>query len=447
MAEFRMPSLGADMESGVLLEWLVRPGDTVNKGDIVAVVDTQKAAIEVECFTAGVVERLLVEPGTRVAVGTPLATIAAAPAAEAPTAAPTEAVPTVPTVPAMPAPPMAAPPEVVGLSTPAVGGAPTPPAPSPVTSPLVRHLAERRHIDLATVPGTGIGGRITHADVERRAAGAAAGARIKASPLARRLAAELGVALESVAGTGPDGAIGADDVRRAAAPVPGPAAADRTEAMRAAIAALMARSKREIPHYYLSETIDLGPAMQWLRELNRALPVPQRLVGSVLLLKATARAAATVPGLNGFYTDASFEPARSVHLGVAVSLRGGGLIAPAIHDADRMALPDLMAALRDLVARARTGRLRRAEMSDPTITVSNLGDQGVESILGVIYPPQVALVGFGKIVDRPWAVDGLLGIRPTVVASLSADHRVTDGATGARFLSTIAQLLSKPGEL
>jgi pyruvate dehydrogenase E2 component (dihydrolipoamide acetyltransferase) len=418
MAEFRMPSLGADMDAGTLLEWLVHPGDTVHKGDAVAVVDTSKAAIEVECFTSGVVEQLLVEPGTSVPVGAVLATIAAAEA---------EPAPTVP-APVAPVPP-------AGRAEPVLAG-----------SPLIRRLARERHVDLATVHGTGPGGRITHADVERSTAPPpAAPGRVKASPLARRLAAELGVDLAGLTGTGRDGAISADDIRRASRA--GTAETTRRENLRATIAALMARSKREIPHYYLTETIDLGTAMAWLHERNRSLPVPKRLVPAVLLLKAAARAAATVRELNGFWRDDRFVPASHVHLGVAISLRGGGLVAPAIHDADQRDLPDLMAALRNLVARTRAGRLRGAEMSDPTITVSNLGDQGVESILGVIYPPQVALVGFGRVVDRPWAVAGLLGVRPTVTVSLAADHRATDGATGARYLQAIVQLLQTPEEL
>jgi pyruvate dehydrogenase E2 component (dihydrolipoamide acetyltransferase) len=412
-----MPSLGADMDTGTLLEWLVRPGDTVHKGDIVAVVDTSKAAIEVECFTSGVVERLLVEPGARVPVGAVLATIATG----------GEPVPAEPERPARTA--------RSGRAEPVVAG-----------SPLVRRLARERHVDLATIHGTGPGGRITHADVERSAAPPpAAPGRVKASPLARRLAAELGVDLAGLTGTGRDGAISADDIRKASRA--GTAETTRRENLRATIAALMARSKREIPHYYLTETVDLGTAMAWLHERNRSLPVPNRLVPAVLLLKAAARAAVTVPELNGFWRDDRFVPSARVHLGVAIALRGGGLVAPAIHDADQRDLPDLMAALRDLVARTRAGRLRGAEMSDPTITVSNLGDQGVESILGVIYPPQVALVGFGRVIDRPWAVDGLLGVRPTVTVSLAADHRATDGATGARYLQAVVQLLQTPEEL
>ena len=154
-----------------------------------------------------------------------------------------------------------------------------------------------------------------------------------------------------------------------------------------------------------------------------------------------------MPVKNGFCTDAEFPPSPAVHLGVAVALRGGGLVAPAIHDADTLPVDVLMTALRDLVGRARGGRLQRAEMSDPTITVTNLGDLGVESVYGVIYPPQVALVGLGRVVEQPYAANGLLGIRPAVIATLSADHRVSDGLRGGRFLDRIGELLQTPEEL
>ncbi|HXZ70666.1 MAG TPA: 2-oxo acid dehydrogenase subunit E2, partial [Streptosporangiaceae bacterium] len=220
--------------------------------------------------------------------------------------------------------------------------------------------------------------------------------------------------------------------------------AERAESMRQAIARLMARSKREIPHYYVSNTVDMGAALGWLRERNRSLAVSQRLVPAALLLHATALAARQVPELNGYWTEDHFVPGTAVHLGVAISLRGGGLITPAIHHADGLDPGELMARLRDLVNRARAGRLRNSELTDATITVTNLGDQGVESVTGVIYPPQVALVGFGKIAERPWAVGGLLGVRPVVVTTLAADHRATDGYTGGRFLTIIADLLQRP---
>lgn len=475
-----MPSLGADMDEGTLLEWLVKPGDEVHRGDVIAVVDTAKAAIEVECFADGLVERLIVKPGRTVPVGAPLASIAPptpAPAAATPPEGARPATcrePTEPTAPAHgePEPPAPAIPEPAARPM----TVPTPKAPPParpqVVSPVIRHLAHQKGVDLAHVNGSGEGGAITRTDVERAASQER---RFRASPLARRLARELGVDLAAVAGTGGHGIIRAEDVRLAtrttAAPeVAAPAAlkrsprpgvrpskarpeqtaqerAGREEAMRQAIAKLMARSKREIPHYYLITTIDMGAAMTWMRERNKELPVAQRLVPAALLLKASALAAREVPQLNGFWVDDHFVPGDSVHLGVAVSMKSGGMVAPALHHAADLSLSELMAALRDLVTRVRGGRLRAADMTDATITVTNLGDQGVESVTGVIYPPQVALVGFGKVVERPWAIDGLLGVRPVVTASLAADHRATDGFTGSRYLETVSRLLQHPEEL
>ena len=217
--------------------------------------------------------------------------------------------------------------------------------------------------------------------------------------------------------------------------------------MRQAIARLMARSKREIPHYYVSNTVDMTRALSWLHDRNRELDVSQRLVPAALLLKAAALAARQVPQLNGYWVDDAFQPAEAVHLGVAISLRGGGLLTPAIHDAADLQPGELMSRMRDLVTRARSGRLRGSELTDATITVTNLGDQGVESVYGVIYPPQVALVGFGRITERPVAVGGLVGARPAVISTLAADHRATDGYTGARYLTTISDLLQRPEEL
>jgi pyruvate dehydrogenase E2 component (dihydrolipoamide acetyltransferase) len=278
------------------------------------------------------------------------------------------------------------------------------------------------------------------------------------TPVARRLAAELGVDLAAVAGTGPAGAIREADVRHAAPagpPVPAAAAAvpaarsaaERNQSMRQAIARLMATSKREIPHYYVSNTTDMMRARSWLHDRNRELEVSQRLVPAALLLKAAALAARQVPQLNGHWVDDAFRSAEGVHLGVAISLRGGGLLTPAIHDAANLELGELMARMRDLVARARSGRLRGSELTDGTITVTNLGDQGVESVYGVIYPPQVALVGFGRVIERPVAVGGFVGARPVVTTTLAADHRATDGYIGARYLAVISDLLQQPEEL
>ena len=209
----------------------------------------------------------------------------------------------------------------------------------------------------------------------------------------------------------------------------------------------MARSKREIPHYYLATTIDMHRAMTWLAEQNLERPVADRLLYGVLLLKAVALALRDVPELNAVWRES--EPVRSeaVHVGVAISLRGGGLVAPALHDTAGKSLGDLMRSFRDLVQRARSGGLRSSELSDPTITVTSLGEQGVESAFGIIFPPQVAIVGFGKIVERPWVVGGRVVARPLVTATLSADHRVSDGHRGGLFLAAVDRLLQEPGRL
>jgi len=209
----------------------------------------------------------------------------------------------------------------------------------------------------------------------------------------------------------------------------------------------MSRSKREIPHYYVATTIDLFATTSWLHKLNRDLPVADRIVPAAALLRAVALGLRQVPELNGFWLGNEFVSGEGIHLGVAVSVRNGALVAPPIHDAADLGLAQVMAALRQLVRRARTGRLIRAELIDPTLTVTDLGDQGVEEVIGVITPPQVALIGIDRIVERPWAVAGLLGVRPVVRMTLSGDHRATDGRVGARFLSLVDETLQRPEEL
>jgi pyruvate dehydrogenase E2 component (dihydrolipoamide acetyltransferase) len=393
MSEFRMPSLGADMEAGTLVEWLKHPGDTVKRGEVIAVVETQKGAIEIEVFEAGVLGQLLVQPGTTVPVGTPLAVISG-PGTTA-----------VPPAPAAPGP--AAAPSV------AVAVAVAPPAPTIVPGPPV-----------------------------------AEGHRPLASPAARRLATARGIALAGLKGTGPGGAVISADVPSLP---PGPTprrkpGLDLAE-MRKAIAAAMARSKREIPHYYLATDIQLTAALRWLAHTNAALPPERRLLLGALLLKASALALRRAPAFNGFYRDGGFQPSQEIHVGVAVALRGGGLIAPAIQNTDQLALPDLMAAMLDLVARSRVGRLRGSEMMAPTTTVTSLGERGVDSVLGVIFPPQVAILGFGRPALRPWVVDTGVEPRQLLTASLAADHRVSDGHAGAQFLANIDQLLQEPDKL
>ncbi|HSE86386.1 MAG TPA: dihydrolipoamide acetyltransferase family protein [Candidatus Binatia bacterium] len=392
MGEFRMPSLGADMESGILVDWRIKPGDTVKRGDVVALVETEKGVIEVEIFEGGVVESLVVQPGQRVPVGATLATIRT-------DGRPAEARPSV----------AAAATEQKAEAPPASAPAPPPPRSlRPRVSPLARKRAEELGVDITTVPGTGEEGSITAQDIES----AAEQAKPPVMPAAPVTIKGLDL-----------------------------------NAMRRVIAAAMARSKREIPHYYLSSTIDMRRALDWLAAENAKRPVTKRLLYSALLIRAVALAIREVPEVNGFWIDGTFKPGDGIHVGVAISLRQGGLVNPAIQDVDKKTLDELMENMLDLVNRARTGHLRSSELSAGTITVTNLGEQGVESVFGVIYPPQVALVGFGKVTERPVAADGLLGVRPTINVTLAADHRVSDGHRGGRFLIAVNRLLQEPEKL
>ncbi len=394
MTQFVMPKLGADMTRGKLVEWCRKPGERIKRGEIIAVIETDKANVDTESFVDGVLESILVEPHDEwLPVGTPLAVIRVE--GEVPSE-----------VAAMP-PPLAA--------------APPPAAPPPSRAPVVSAA-------------------IAEAAMER----------LKISPAARRRVLELGIDPAGLTGTGPGGRITLEDVERVAAAPAAPApkeASDRAMRMRDAIAATMALSKREIPHYYLATAISLAKALAWLAARNAGRPVTERLLPGVLLLKATALALRAVPELNGFWRNGRAEQSRSIHVGVAISLRGGGLVAPALHDTDRRSLDELMLGLQDLTRRARAGSLRSSEMTDPTITVTSLGERGVESLFGIIYPPQLALVGFGKVVERPWVVDGRIAAQPVISATLSGDHRATDGHRGALLLDAIDRLLQEPEKL
>lgn len=448
-----MPSLGSDMESGKLVEWRIRPGERVRRGDIVAVVETQKGAIDVEIFDSGVVDQLVVQPGTEVPVGTVLATLRSEGEAAAEPAAPTLA----PTL-ALAAEPAAPPPAagaVINLA-PTVPEAAAPPC-SPISagetvraSPAARKRAAELGIDLSTLAGSGPGGAITLPDLPLTAPAPTKAPR--AAPSVRQRALELGVDLSRLTGSGAKGAITLQDVERAAAPPAAPPApATRApfdpEAMRRAIAAAMTRAKREIPHYYLATTADFEPALRFVEAVNAERDPDRRLLYAVLLLKATALALREVPELNGAWREDRFEPSTAVHIGVAVSLRRRGLIAPAIHDVADKDLDTLMADLKDLVQRARAGGLRSSELTDPTITLSSLGDNGVERVYPIITPPQVAVVGAGSVVRRPWVVGEGLAVRRTLTLTLAGDHRVSDGHRGALFLAALDRLLQTPEAL
>ncbi|HEY0878107.1 MAG TPA: dihydrolipoamide acetyltransferase family protein [Zeimonas sp.] len=374
MHELRMPSLGADMEDGVLLEWRIRPGEGVERGAVACVVETQKGAIDVEAWEAGTVARLLAQPGERIAVGTPIAVLADG--AEDWRAVASE--------------------HERSRET----AQPVQPAASPRSSPAARRRAAELGIDLRTLAAQTAGAVVSLADVEAAA---------RETPLA---AADAG---------------------------PTPAAS-----IRAAIAVAMTRANREIPHYHVVGEIEIERAWSRLEAFNRERPIAQRVLFAALALQAIARSLREVPELNGWYRDDALQRACAVHAGIVTSLRGGGIVIPTVHDADRLALPELMEALREAVTRARQGRLRSSDLADSTVTVTNLSDSGADAVYGLVYPPQVALVGLGRIAARPVVLaDGAIAARRTMQVTLTADHRASDGLAGARFLSALRERLAQ----
>lgn len=379
------------MEAGTLVEWHVKPGDKVKRGDIIASVDTQKGLIDIEVFNEGIIEKLLLKENEKVPVGTVMATIEAGE-------------------------------KVVVMEEEKI---PEPKEKEKIAEPKEE---EKKEIEKVELP------------LEHH--------RIKASPLAKSIAAENGIDLSNITGSGEDGAITKDDVEKAMIEKMAPkeekkVTATTTENVRMAVAAAMSKSNREIPHYYLKTKIDMSKALAWLEEANKQRSVKQRLLLVVLLIKAVAKAVTEVPDLNGYWQN-GLERKEEINIGFVVSLRTGGVMIPAIHNADQQTIDELMASLNDIIPRARAMKLRSSELSESTITVTNLGDNNAETVYGVIYPPQVAIVGFGSIIEMPWAENGLLGARPVINVTLSADHRATDGATGSRFLMTLKKYLSNP---
>ncbi len=395
MYEFRMPSLGADMEAGTLVEWLIKAGDKVNRGQVVAVVETQKGAVDVEIWEDGTVDKIVVEMGRKVPVGELLALL------RTPNGASSAA------------------PEKTREDT----------TPQPIQKPIITDT-KSLHSEAAPVSTLSVRQRV--------------------SPSARKLAEEMGIDIASVQPSEAGAVISRADVERVAKmgasgsvnakPIP----PDWHSQMRVAIAAAMSRSKREIPHYYLATDIDVTRVVNWIESENLKRSVSDRILPVVPFMRAVSMALNEVPELNGFWIDGESRPSSAVHLGMAISMRGGGLVAPAIHDSDGKGIDQLMVDLRDLVTRVRSGRLRSSEMSDPTVTFTNLGEKGVEGVFGVIYPPQVAIIGLGKISERPWVEGGEVVVRKVATITLAADHRASDGHRGGLFLAALDRLLQEP---
>jgi len=381
MSEFRMPSLGADMEKGVLVEWNYKEGDRVKKGDIIALVETDKGLIDIEVFEDGIISEIRILPGQEVPVGEVLA--------------------------------------VIGDEAGEIKR-----AGSKKTEPVKKAKKQKKE-------------------------------RIRISPRARRLAEKLGVDIKTVQGSGISGTIDGDDVERAAGlkkpetrrtEFAEPGEEQRTDAqnrMRKAIAAAMSLSNREIPHYYLESSIDMTKSLRFLENENRKRSIRERFLPALILIKSVAHALRDVPELNGYWEVDQLLIKQELNIGFSVSLRKGGLINVSIRDADKKKPDEIREDLNDMITRARAGRIRSSDITDSTITLTYLGDMGAEVVYGVIYPPQVALVGFGSIQQRVMAHDGMIAVRPSVRVTLAADHRATDGVSGSRFLESLNEYLQE----
>lgn len=397
--DITMPSLGSDMRDGMLVEWQISEGDHVNKGDIIAVIETNKGAIDMESYHTGTISQILAQPIVSLPVGSVLARME--------------------------------------MDSDTVQLEPQVSQPSPIVQP--------QQSDIQPTPPT-----------TTTSTTSLARQRVLASPVVRRIAQQNHWDLTSVKGSGPNHAVLLRDIadlteHTSSAPTTCSEAVKPSgynlPAMRVAIAEAMEKSKQKIPHYYLTLDIDLSLVTQWLRMENAKREPDDRILLLAVLLAATAKVLPKFPALNGFYSEGHFASSPNVHIGNVISLRGGGLVVPAIHDVNTLTLDATMNALRDITNRSRTGRLRSSELTDATITVTSIGERGSDTVLGVIYPPQVAIIGFGRSRQLPQVKDGKIEICDMINVSLSADHRVSDGSQGAKFLNALSNQLQKPDTL
>ena len=468
--EIKMPALSPTMEEGTLARWLVKVGDSIQSGDVMAEIETDKATMEFEAVDEGVLTEILIEAGTdNVKVGTVIARLAmeGEEAASAPT----------------PVSASAAAPEPVPAAAPAADG--------PAATPTARRLAEQSGIDLASLTGTGPKGKITKEDVEAAMAkgGASApapaapstppapapapatpsGERVIASPLAKRIAEARGISLALVKGSGPNGRIVRADVEgfdpasapapaaapAAAAPKPAPAPAaeieggapfteDKLSNVRKVIARRLTESKQTVPHFYLTVDIRLDPLLKLRSELNAALePDGVKLSVNDFLIKALARALCRVPQCNvSFHGDTLRRYARA-DISVAVAAPSG-LITPVITEADTKSLSVISTEMKALAGKAREGKLMPHEYQGGTASLSNLGMFGIKQFDAVINPPQGMILAVGAGQQQPYVVDGELAVATVMHASGSFDHRAIDGADGAQLMEAIKQLVENP---
>lgn len=417
ISEVTMPSMGADMTEGTIVKWLKAEGDQVSRGDKLAEVETDKTVVEMEAYAEGLLRKIVVAEGNLVQVGTVIAFIGDA-GDEVPEVAETAAA--APAEESAPAPAAEATPAPAPEPTPAPA-APATPAPAP-TAPL-----------------------------------ASQGGRVKASPIARKLAAEKGFDIAAIPGTGPGGRITKADVE-GFTPSPqfamsggrSPITIDGSDtplsSMRQAIARVTVKSKTETPHYYVTHEVDMGAAMNFRRQLNEALAeAGERVSVNDMILKATTNALIKYPKWNATFDGDKLIGHSSINLGVAIAL-DQGLIVPAVMGIQNMSLVEISRAIRDLGKRARGegGSLSQDELTQGTFGTSNLGMFGTDTFAAIIVPPNAGIIAVGAVKDKPVVKDGQIVVGQMMNATISADHRVGDGAEAAVFMNEFQKNLENP---
>ena len=418
ISEVVMPQMGADMTEGTIVRWLKNEGDAVERGEIIAEIETDKANVEIEAFESGVFRKVLAQEGDVIEVGKPIAVIASSDEDlsqyEGSTASATTAAAPAPTEPVTAKPKQ---------EEPSAAALPSAPDKPPAAKPKQDEPA-------AATPA---------------AAPTRADARVRASPIARSMAQEKGIDLTQVRGTGPDGRIVRRDVEAALAGAGGATVIAQSR-MRQTIARRMSQSKREAPHYYITVDVDMTEAEHERHEINDAYKRELHISVNDMIVKASALALAKHPVFNSWYVNDQVQQHAAFNVCIAIAL-DDGLIAPAILDCGNKSLQEIAVASKSLVERAKSGALKPEEYSGGTFTISNLGPYDIETLIAIIQPPQTAILGVGSVREAPVVRDGHVAVGSVMKVALSADHRVTDGAQGARFLGEVRHLLEHPALL
>ena len=425
-----MPALEMAQESGVLVSWLKRDGETVSKGEPLMEIETDKVTVEIEAPASGILGGILAKEGDSVPVGQTIAWILlpgeSAPKVDAPAS-----------------------PSGRAVSNPKHERAAQPVAEShaPVdASPVARKMAEEHGLDLTAFKSDGR--RIEKADVLAYLDSRPKAAAVRltpASPKARRLAAERGVELSSLSGSGPDGAVLAADVPPVRAPSPLAGQVETPGTIWRVMAEHMSASWSSVPHFYLVREVDAGQLGAWRAAVADAVEktAGEKPSYTDLLVKLIAAALRNHPRLNAAWAEGKIEYYKDIHIAVAVAVEDG-LVVPVIRNADAASIGEIVTQRKDLVKRAQKRKLRPMDVADATFTLSNLGMYNVDAFQAIVNTPQAAILAVGRIAERVVPVKGQFAIRPTMVLTLSCDHRVVDGARAAQFLDELAGLIEQP---